>query len=131
MPTISAPNRTGDPTAPTGRRSALAAGIAAVVLATGAVAIFGSSGDSDTDSVSLNQPVPADVRYDGGPNEGAAVLSMSRVQQQPASAQRYDGGPNDGTAVLSMGHVRQYQPMSAQRYDGGPNEGSAGPFAGR
>jgi hypothetical protein len=70
-------------------------------------------------------------RYDGGPNEGSADLTLtppigaSSVLSQ--AGPRYDGGPNEGSADIQFrGSKASVTPQTGTpRYDGGPNEGSA------
>jgi hypothetical protein len=59
------------------------------------------------------------TRYDGGPEEGTAVIRSS--SSQPAGI-RYDGGPEEGTAATRSSSA---EPPAGIRYDGGPEEGTA------
>ena len=66
-------------------------------------------------------------RYDGGPNEGSADVTMSApvghsaVESQSVTP-RYDGGPNEGSADVTTGHLRGSAPVMPQsdgfRYGG-------------
>ena len=55
-----------------------------------------STGTQSSPSQVAAQPQPGPVRYDGGPNEGAAFVV------KPAAAVRYDGGPEEGTAGIHL-----------------------------
>jgi hypothetical protein len=125
--------------------------VAALAVATiGAVALIDDGSETATFSSPAQvsgQPQPGTVRYDGGPNEGTAGLSVSRPQP---GIVRYDGGPNEGMAGVRSGagtvggslsqpgasisdlRTGPSTPVasvsagaSTSRYDGGPNEGSA------
>jgi hypothetical protein len=121
--------------------------IAALLGAAVATATFALINIEDETSLSFvtpsAQPAPSNEtathRYDGGPQEGAAQLSIKSqpvpagtVSSQAGAASRYDGGPQEGAAQLSIrpdavpSGADSAQSAAGIRYDGGPEEGTSG-----
>lgn len=118
-------------------RTLLAVAMIAVVGLSGAVVILATNEDGVSTptarsvDVATTPALPANTRYDGGPEEGTRGVSTAAA----SPGVRYDGGPEEGTRGLSRAAS---QPATATsipdsrtgtRYDGGPNEGTRGPFA--
>jgi hypothetical protein len=92
-------------------RALLAVAMIAVVGLTAAVVILATANDqSDTrapSAAAVSTPAPTDgIRYDGGPEEGAAALTQ-----------------RSAPATLDPNWIKEWPGV---RYDGGPEEGSRG-----
>ena len=72
--------------------------VAVVIVAIAIAVTLFAVGDTDSSSPTAATPAavpsrPADVRYDGGPEEGTTGPAASAS----GSTTRYDGGPEEGT----------------------------------
>jgi hypothetical protein len=117
-------------------RTLLAIAMIAVVGLATAVVILATTDDGDPSAgaaTRVSAPGPAETRYDGGPEEGAAALTQrsapaTRVANSSTilPGVRYDGGPEEGT-LRALSTDAASGAASGTRYDGGPDEGSRGP----
>jgi hypothetical protein len=104
-------------------RALLAVAMIAVVGLTAALVVVAVNDDAATPDPTAQTITRTDgVRYDGGPEEGAAAAAMSATSGVPSFGTRYDGGPEEGTRGAQASTA-----ADGTRYDGGPEEGSRGP----
>jgi len=122
MPAIRSSVRPGNPTAEVDHRPALIGGTVALLLAAGAIALFGGSGNSSSTDVPAPSPAVGAALVDRGPEPG----SVSSPRTQVTGAAAVNRGPELGTvgpvssadAPIGAGSV---QSATDLRFDGTPD----------